>query len=323
MRCLFVILFLVCLQSLAAQKAVPAKEIPNLPASHIAGIVQKDTLQNEDDTHTISFVRAGSLIVIQATADTTTGNFILDTGAPGLVLNLTYFRQYKHTEVGDRNSMSGAVVGAVQTLVGKFSFCGLDYKNLDADMIGLGHIEDKKGIKILGLIGVSFFKDCEMTIDYETNLIHLHRMDKKARMAYKPVLPDTAKFTTLNFDIIDNKIITVAKLGDKKMKFFLDSGAESNVLDSRLPNKVFESITITGRSRLIGAGNKPVEALYGNMSNLTMGSKQLRELPFVITNLENACISEVCCIDGILGFNSLSARKVGFNFIKKEMYLWK
>lgn len=42
----------------------------------------------------IPFSRAGNLIVIRAKVDTTEGNFILDTGAPRLILNLTYFRHY-------------------------------------------------------------------------------------------------------------------------------------------------------------------------------------------------------------------------------------
>lgn len=323
MHCLLILLFMLLLQQAGAQDVIQTGRVPvaNKPSAPVA--IGAEPATQQSNTQVIPFNRVGNLIVIQATADTTKGNFILDTGAPGLVLNLTYFRQYPHTEVGERGSVSGAVTGAVQTTVQKFSFGGLDYKRLDADMISLGHIEDRKGIKILGLMGVSFFRDCEMIIDYEQSLIHLHRITKKESNTYKSNLLDSANYSVLNFDIIDNKIIAGMKLGERKMKFFIDTGAESNILDSRLPNKVFESMTITGRTKVIGAGNKTVEALYGNLRNMKMGDQQLASLPFVITNLESACISEVCCIDGILGFNFFSGHKIGFNFIKKEMYLWK
>lgn len=317
MRHLLALLLMLLLQQVVAQ--LHSSSIASKPAV-VAGIIAAPDSLSENS---IPFKMAGNLIILQATADTTTGNFILDTGAPGLVLNLTYFRQYKHAEVSDRSSMSGTMLGAVQTLVDKFRFGKQEYKNLDADMISLGHIEDKKGLKILGLIGLSFFTECEMMIDYEQHLIHLRRMTKKDKPLYAAASPDTSACKVLDFDIVDQKMIIGMKMGDRKMKFFLDSGAESNVLDSRQPNKVFENMTITGRSRMIGAGNKPVEALYGNLANLKLGDQLLQALPFVITNLENACISEVCCIDGILGFNSLSVRRLGFNFIKKEMYLWK
>ncbi len=323
MRCLPVLLFLLFLQQAGAQTIAEAVSVPVLHKPGVAGtgVIEPAILQ--PNTQSIPFNRVGNLIIIQATADTSTGNFILDTGAPGLVLNLTYFRQYPRREAEDRGSVSGAVTGAVQTTVRKFSFGGTDYKMTDADMISLGHIEDRKGIKILGLIGVSFFRDCEMIIDYEQSLIHLHRITKKESSTYKSSMPDPATCKVVDFDIIDNKIIAYVKLGERKMKFFLDTGAESNILDSRLPNKVFESMTITGRTKVVGTGNKAVEALYGNLSNLKVGGQALPSLPFVITNLESACISEVCCIDGILGFDFLSGNKVGLSFIKRQLYLWK
>ncbi len=323
MRCLLILLFTFCLLQATAQVVVQVANPPVISKAPLPAIAGAKTDSSQNNTQVIPFNRVGNLIIIQATADTTTGNFILDTGAPGLVLNLTYFRQYRQSEAGERGSMSGAVLGAVQTTIDKFSFGNISYKSLDADMISLGHIEDRKGIKILGLIGVSLFKDCEMIIDYETSLIHLHRITRQERATYKNKMLDSAKYTVLNFEMIDNKMIAGIKLGERKMKFFLDSGAESNVLDSRLPNKVFENMTITGRTKVIGASNKTVEALYGNLSNMKVGGQPLAALPFVITNLENACISEVCCIDGILGINFFSVHKVGFNFSKGEMYLWK
>lgn len=322
MRCLFILPLMLTLNAVAQKMvkagSVPATITPLVPA---AETIKPDA--GQQNVQLIPFNRVGNLIIIQATADTTTGNFILDTGAPGLVLNLTYFRQYRHTEAEDRGSVSGAVTGAVQTTVNKFNFGGFIYKNVDADMISLGHIEDRKGIKILGLMGVSFFRDCELMIDYEQSLIHLYRITKKESNTYKSKMLDSAKYDVLNFDVIDNKIIAYVKLGERKMKFFIDTGAESNILDSRLPNKVFESMTITGRTKIVGTGNKTVEALYGNLRNMKVGNQDILPLPFVITNLESACISEVCCIDGILGFNFFAGKKVGFNFIKREMYLWR
>jgi hypothetical protein len=59
----------------------------------------------------IPFNRAGNLILIKAKADSIEGNFILDTGAPGLILNMTYFRNYPQT--GEAEGESGGITGAV------------------------------------------------------------------------------------------------------------------------------------------------------------------------------------------------------------------
>src|SRR5688500_9991244 len=63
---------------------------------------------SDSSTCIIPFSRAGNLILLRAKADTTEGNFILDTGAPGLVLNITYFRNYSdYTQDGESGGLTG------------------------------------------------------------------------------------------------------------------------------------------------------------------------------------------------------------------------
>ena len=274
----------------------------------------------------IAFTRAGNLIVVRAKADTTEGNFILDTGAPNLVLNLTYFRDYPATYIpdGEHTSITGSAAAITKTEVKKFSFASLTYNKLEADITNLGPIENSKGIKILGLIGVDLFKDCEMIIDYENNLIYLHRINRKEAATYQnAMLKDAAAYNTFPIDITDNRILLNTQLAGKSLKFVIDCAAESNILDSRLPNKIFDNVTVTKRVLLSGAGNKKVEALYGNLKAMQIGSININNLPVLITNLEYTCFAQNGCINGVLGFDFLSLHKTGFNFVNHKMYIWK
>jgi hypothetical protein len=74
---------------------------------------------------------------------------------------------------------------------------------------------------------------------------------------------------------------------------------------------------------LAGANNKKIEALYGDLSGLTIGGTEVGNLPVLITNLANTCFSYGGCVDGVLGFDFLSLHKIGFNFVKRKMYIWK
>jgi hypothetical protein len=135
----------------------------------------------------LPFSRAGNLIVIQAKADTTLGNFILDTGAPNLVLNLTYFRNYAST---NKDGEGGGITGGAatsQTNVVKFFLGPVKYYKVEADLVNLGHIENSKGIKILGLLGMQLFKQFEMIIDYEKSLIYLHLISKRSETLIKAI----------------------------------------------------------------------------------------------------------------------------------------
>ncbi len=111
----------------------------------------------------------------------------------------------------------------------------------------------------------------------------------------------------------------------KKIDFIIDSGAETNILDSRLPNRIFENVTVSGRVMLTGTGNRKIEALRGDLKNLRFGNQDIASLPVLITSLENTCFSYNGCINGVLGFDFLAANnnKIGFNFVKRELYIWK
>jgi predicted aspartyl protease len=273
----------------------------------------------------IPFNRIGNLIVIKAKVDTTEGNFILDTGAPKLILNITYFRSYPSTDPdADAGGITGEASVSNPTEVKNFSFGPVKYSRVEADRVNLGHIENSKGIKILGLIGIQLFKRFEMIIDYEKNLIYLHLINKKETSTYKSEqLADTTTYNSFGIDILENRLLTYGEMAGKKLTFIIDTGAESNILDSRLPGKIFENVAITRRVTLSGAGNKKVEALYGDMNNMKIGNLNIVTLPVLVTNLEKMCFSYDKCIDGMLGFDFLSLHKIGFNFVNHKMYIWK
>src|SRR5689334_8570523 len=93
------------------------------------------TILQDSVSTVIPFSRAGNLILIQGRADTTQGNFILDTGAPGLVLNRTYFRDYPATPVpeGEQGGLTGGSQNLLRTTVNQFSLGDLGYPRQEAD----------------------------------------------------------------------------------------------------------------------------------------------------------------------------------------------
>ena len=278
------------------------------------------------DSCIIPFSRAGNLILIRAKADTTEGNFILDTGAPGLVLNITYFRNYPVTTdtQEEQSGITGTVLAVKKTEVGKLVFDCVSSNAITADLVNLGHIENVRGVKIFGLIGLSVLRQFEMIIDYENSLLYLYRIPKKNASSFKSsLLKDASAYNTVPIEIWNNKIVTRTTMAGKKLRLIIDTGAESNMLDSRLPNKIFENVEILRRIKLTGAGDKKVEALYGNLNNLTIGNQNTGSLPVIITNLEKTCLADNSCIDGILGFDFLSLHKIGFNFVNNKMFIWK
>jgi Aspartyl protease len=288
-------------------------------------LLLRATYNADSSSATIPFSRAGNLVLLQAKADTTEGNFVLDTGCPSLVLNITYFRDYPvMAESEERNGITAATFVAEQTQVAEFALGGFRYYKMSADLANLGNIENTKGVKILGLLGVELFRQFEMIIDFDKNLIHLQLLNRKGTSTFRhPAFTDTSNYTIVPFEITDNRILLSTVLAGKKIKLILDSGAETNLLDSRLPEKIFDQVIFTGRTTLTGAGNKKVEVMKGNLRSLRIGKRDMESLPVLVTNLERTCFSYAGCVDGILGFDFLSLNRIGFNFVTKKLYIWK
>jgi len=287
---------------------------------------QDPVVTTDSSTCIIPFSRAGNLIIIRAKVDTMEGNFIFDTGAPTLVLNTTYFRDYPATggDTDEQGGITGAVASGGHTTVSSLTFGAVKYRGVEADRISLGHLESSKGIKILGMLGMQLFKQFELIIAYEKSIIYIYLISRKDPADYKSdLLKDESKYITSSVDLVENKLITSAFMSGKKLSFIIDTGAESNVIDSRLPNKVFENIIINRRVMLTGTGNKKIEALSGNVNKMTIGNQDINNLPVIVTNLKKLCISYARCLDGMLGFDFLSQQKIGFNFVKRKMYIWK
>jgi len=311
--------------SLSAAQSTWAYPDPEPPVKKPLNI-QIETRYADSVSCIIPFSRAGNLIIIRAKADTSSGNFILDTGAPGLVLNLTYFRDYpSHAESNEEQSgITGTVASVRKTQVKRFRFGCIQSEAVSADLINLGHLESTKGIRIFGLIGLAQLRQMELIIDYENGEIRIRKTSKKEPLSVKdPLFADTSAYTSVPIEFWNSKLVTRTTMAGKKLRLMIDSGAESNLLDSRLPDKIFDNVEILRRIQLSGAGDKKVEALYGNLNNLRIGDQNTGSLPVIITNLEKTCLADNSCIDGILGFDFLSLHKIGFNFVTNKMYIWK
>ena len=320
-HCFFILCFLAALS--CSYQQLKAGEITMLAG---ARKIYVPVEASDSSSCILPFNRFGNLIIVKARVDTSEGNFILDTGAPHLVLNQTYFRDYpiEQQHDGEQTSIAGRGDVILKTKIKDLSFGSLRLYRLEADVANLGNIENAKGLKIMGLLGLDLFRECEMFIDFDRSQIYLHRIDKKESKTYSnEALNDTSQYRVFPIDITNNRITTNTEIAGKKLKLVIDCAAEANILDSRLPNKILELITMTRRVKLTGPGDKKVDALYGSLANMKMGVQQIENLPVVIVNLEYTCFNDDMCINGVLGFDFLSQHKIGFNFVKRKMYIWK
>lgn len=313
------IVFLVSSFNLPHQ-TTPIAVITSIPNAESVSWSQSYSYEPEfaqkTDSITIPLKRAGRLFLIDAKVDGVEGNLVFDTGANGLVLNSTYFRNHVKADAGASNSINGAM-GVERIFVDRIEFADMFYKKLTADVANLGHIENRRGVKILGLVGFCMMRNLEVVIDAERDELKLFRVDKNGDRISKlsRFVPEQVQRMEGSSNILFLKGMIAGKL----LNFCLDTGAETNTISSDLNKKIMSTLTITRRAALKGVGSAVNEVLYGRMNEFVIGNKQIPNMEMVITNLD--ALSEVygMHIDGMLGYNFMEHTIMSVNFVNRQL----
>jgi predicted aspartyl protease len=298
--------------------------VTNYPPRVLTSLSIFDLLSSDNEalgdfqTITIPLKRTGRLFLIEARIDDQVGNLIFDTGASGLVLNRTYFRKYTGSEKSSGGGVTGSFDKIYRIVVKRIDISEMYYENVIADLADLGHIENRRGVKILGLFGLSMIHNFEVIFDAGKSELQLNRIDKQGNRlnsGKQEIKFDFTQKVETQHDIM----LIKGKIGDKTLNFCLDTGAESNVISSDVSKKVMSTIQINRRSNLGGASAGSVEVLYGTMKELEFGNHQFGDMETVVTSLSSMSESYGCSIDGMLGYDFWQKGIFCINFGKNEI----
>lgn len=259
------------------------------------------TSGQDNDHITLPLKRAGNLILLEAIVDGIRGNLIFDTGSAVLVLNSMYFSG------GGRllaSQVAGGITGStgtVETLrIDTMQISGMEFNRLNASLSDLAHIEAARNIRILGFFGLTLFRDYEVVIDLENNILELFRLNFRGNRINRD--SPSPRFDIQMPVTVDSDVVFLeASINNSRLLFCLDTGAENNILASTLPSRVLNSVTIKRRSTLRGAGSQQIEVLHGIMNQLTIEGTAINGMEVLITNLNTMSNFFGKRISGMLG----------------------
>jgi hypothetical protein len=265
-----------------------------------------------DDVLTIPMKRVGNLFFIEGTLDGLTGNFLFDLGATDLVLNEAYFRDYEE----DRTYASGTLTSSKEfirkTAIRKLEVHGMVYTDLTVNVTNLADIENKRGLKVLGLLGVSLLDAYSLEIDVlqQTLILYKERIDE----------PENA-FLTVPLSI-NNHVVTVqTTIGQTRLRLSLDSAAELNIFDNRLPPKIYEGMKILKALDIVDADGNASEALMTLMPAFEVEGLKFPRMRSMVLNLRSMSRAYGQPIDGMLGYPFFACGRVIIDFRSKKLYL--
>lgn len=274
-----------------------------------------------NQTTIVPFQFGGKLIVVQAEVWGQKGNFILDTGAHGLILNKNYF----DTEHGEWLEVNGAnsssQIFAVQG-------CNLkigeqEWRSQAGYIKDLSYLEVKNNLKILGLIGGALFDKHILTIDLRNQKLEITRQKKKVdKEAYLSRQADDIEVLPLGLK--GNIPFFEVQIDGNTLSLGLDTGAEVNILDGSWYQKFSKNGRQLKPRNIRGVNGQVQKAPCVLLEKVRVSTVALQSMLTVFSSMSNINLyGSRDKIDGILGFEFLKQFKVGINYRNRELYLFK
>jgi len=320
-RLYFLFLFIICFNSVSGNKRLAVADITFKNAAYDPG---PDPAPYADfKTLVVPIKRAGNLIIVEATVDTLEGNFVLDTGAPYLVLNETYFRDAPRIADQDAAGINGASSGAFATVVHNFNILDLHYDRLTADVTDLSSIENGRNIKILGLLGTRLFSKFAITVDLFRNVLYIQKLDKNGNIPEtERVFRDRFMVSPIRF--LNDVVFLKGSVNNKEFWFAFDTAAETNLLDYDKCKKLMDNMEVINRAKVTGVGGSSFEVIYARFDQLIVGDRMFMKNRVLLTDLEKMGKAYGYGVDGILGYDFFVRGIFTINFVKKEfeMYIY-
>ncbi|MEO1262126.1 MAG: aspartyl protease family protein [Bacteroidota bacterium] len=253
------------------------------------------------------------MIIVRASIDGVPGNYVLDTGAPGVVIN-----SKKHKKKGRYSASSvGGALAIGEVKIRQFKWGIIEKKRLQGFAIDISHLESAAGIKLAGLIGYEVLKEYEVLFDYPNKLVKIYSAKEGKIFRYGE------KAQEVHFTMNGHVPIIPVKVGSKKCYLGLDSGAEVNLLDESYFDSLKKSyLKNRHKEVVIGLDQKKQHVVSASLKSSHIKKMNLPEMKFLFMDLGELGAESGVRMDGLLGFPFFQKHAVSINYLEKKVYIW-
>jgi len=265
----------------------------------------------------VSFLKAKTvfdltrnLIFFDAQVNGQRGKFILDTGAPTLLLNS---RGETVGHPAPTGLASGGVVSLANQRIESFEMGGQSLGKRWVLATDLRSMEQRTGQTIDGFVGYEMLRNGEVRINFPGQNFRLLKSSRQPRHDGKPPLE------VIRFEYIDHLPVITLRVGRKKLRFAIDTGAGANLVDEQ-----YSSIFVASgdEMNIQGLDGASKDHKLVRIPELRMERRKLSEISFVSMDLSHLQSVGQPPIVGILGSVFLTDRIVGIDYVKRKINLW-
>ena len=246
-------------------------------------------------------------IITQAEIDGQTVNVILDSGAPGIVLNEKYYAEGKQKEI-QCTGLNGNFLCGVRT-IRSWKWLGAEKGKTKALVSDLGFLENATNRSIYALVGLSVLDDYYVSIDIDNETVTL-----------RSTIPDAWESSMSKISFADHLPVISCTVNGQKKILGLDTGSASNYLFSFVPKE--NTLTHLEATPVIVVGMDNREDLrHRVMLNVHISDQDALATSSFIVDLTHENTFQHEGFDGILGQEFLSHYNLIIHPGKQKMLL--
>ena len=258
----------------------------------------------------VPFRMIEGMMLVEASINNQLGNYIIDTGAPTLVIN----EQPIQSTIRGRGISQGLLTAEVE--VDAFDWSGIHKEKLSAFKVDISHLEEVSGETIAGIIGYDILKEVELLMDYSNKAVQLSAVKTKELYQRKPI-------AVIPFTMQGHLPVIKVKIGKKKLRLALDTASESNILDDSIYKKISSAgLKNTMEGELQGVDQEIKKVLISTISETTVKGLPFTDMKYLFTDLSHLKKESGIYIDGLLGYPFFKQEKMSINYKERKIYVW-
>lgn len=276
------------------------------------------TVHKTDAIIEVPFEWAGKLIAVEVLLNGIPQKFILDSGAPKVILNASHLEKPKHSQsYSSAKGVSGNIQGVDITTVETLDFSGLQLQNEKVLSMDLAHLEEELDYEFYGSIGYELIQEYDLLIDYSNQRLTLIPADRFD--SYQKEHLSHQRLTTIPFELSKHLPIVAVEINGHALRLAIDTGAESNLLDDHWFPVFKSSLREQKTEELTGANQQKTKVPNGTIRGMTIGPKKFKNLNTSFSDISHLTEGYQVTLDGILGYPVLSQQKTLISFQRKEL----
>ncbi|MEO0789123.1 MAG: retropepsin-like aspartic protease [Bacteroidota bacterium] len=287
-----------------------------LAQSEVAAMTTSDhsvdfSLEEKSDAIAVDFELISNLIWFEAEIDGEKGRFILDTGAPTLLLN-DWTGEGGNTVRGE--AANGAQFSLQEGRVNSFQLGGIEQGKQRVLGLDLSGMESRAGHPLHGIMGFEQLRSYELMIDYEAGRFELLTKKQKRDRIEEPVF-------SVPFRIVDHLPVIRLKVGQTTLHLALDSGSACNLIDQEVLDRDLE-FELTGeqtRLHVLSGGENIAE--FTELRDIKFRRHQLEDQVFAPVVFGES-LSDDIQIDGLLGQPFFQSYRISIDYRKQKIHFW-